>query len=282
MELHEIFEFNTYKKYLKYYLEESKRESRGNLSSLARLLKVHPSFLSQVLKGAKDISTEHAYKLTDILELKDKTKDYFIYMFLEEKSSSIDLKKYFQEKRKTIKKEAKIESLQSPEAKTISESIGIKFYSHADYSLVNLLTSFERFNTAEKISSSLGLPIQYVQNILDFLEAHELCKKNREGYYTRGTRHIYSNMKGPLAHTNHRNWRNKAFEFYPQMEDSDLIFSGPMVISKLDFKQLKDEILELIRKVGTRIEKRKDDEIFAIFNIDWISFHEKKVQNKLF
>lgn len=280
MELHEIFEFNTYKKYLKYYLEESKRESRGNLSSLAKLLKVHPSFLSQVLKGDKDLSPEHAYKLTNILGLKDKTKDYFIYIFLEEKSSSEDLKRYFQKKSETIRTEAKRESLQSQEAKTISESVGIKFYSHVDYSLINLLTSFERFNTAEKISSSLGLPLHYVQNILDFLETHELCKKDREGYYTREFRHTHSNMKGPLAHTNHRNWRNKAFELYPQMEDDDLVFSGPMVISKQDFKELKDEILELIRKVGTRIETRKEDEVFAIFNIDWISFHEKNFQNE--
>ena len=274
MELHEIFEFNCYKEYLKFYLEDSKKRKRGSSSSLSKALNVHPSFISQVIKHNKDISMEHAYKITDIFDLKGLAKDYFILIFLKSKSSNMDLKKYFQDKSEKKKIKAKSNSLKSSKAITLPEEAREKFYSHVDYSFIHLLTSFERFNTAEKISKSLKLPLNYVKNILDFLESHELCIKDRNGYYNKGISKTYVSLNSPLSQTNHRNWRIKAFEFYPQVKESDLIFSGPMTISKSDFKDLKYQILELIRKVGRKIEEGEDHEIFAILNIDWISFRE--------
>ena len=55
-----IFDFNGYRKFIKSWIEAAKKAQQSNLSRLAEAIQVHPTFLSHVLNGHKELSLEQA------------------------------------------------------------------------------------------------------------------------------------------------------------------------------------------------------------------------------
>ena len=75
-----IFEFSDYRNYLKQCLFQAKRSKTSNISQLAEVAQVHPTFLSHVLNGNKFLSLEQAHFIAEALELTTLEKDYFFIL----------------------------------------------------------------------------------------------------------------------------------------------------------------------------------------------------------
>lgn len=119
---------------------------------LANFLKVHLSFISQVLKRDKDLSQDQAFKAAEFLGLRDRARDYFLYLILEAKAGNQGLKKYYARKLKEIRKESKTIKANIGEVKTLSEKVKYQFYSDPIYSQIRLMTSISKFQTPEKLA----------------------------------------------------------------------------------------------------------------------------------
>lgn len=269
-----VFQFDDYKSFFTSWLSRN-GENRGGVSKVASFLKVHPSYISQVLKGDKDFSQEQAFKLADHLNLNDLGRDYFIHLVLEAKAGTHSLKKYYRSKRETLRKSAKQVKKNIGKTYQLSEVEKARFYSDPIYSQIRLLTSIERFNTAEDIANAMGLPIALVSDIVRFLVDTGLCTMDENGNLKMGVSRTHLGAESPLVKTHHRNWRSKVSEMYHHMDENDLVFTAPLTIAKKDFDMLREEIMALIGKVTEVVDKTTEEE-FAVFNIDWIRWHEKQ------
>jgi hypothetical protein len=92
-----IFEFKSYKPYLKYETEYGSAR-RGQKSLLAKALHCQSAYLSQVLNGRAELSFEQAYRVCEFFKLGQDEQDYFLLLVQKDRAGIQDLKNYYQKK----------------------------------------------------------------------------------------------------------------------------------------------------------------------------------------
>ena len=268
-----LFEFDSYKAWLRRWLQD---EGRGALSRLAEALRVQPSFVSQVANRDKGLSPEQALKLAEFVGMGALERDYFLQLVLEERAGSVALASYFSEKRQSLRKEAGRVSRHVGKARALTPQAQARFYSDANYSLIRLLTSLDDYRHPAKIAAALSLPLGYVKQVLAFLLEHGLCLRDGDGAYRMGSRSTHLDVNSPWITNHHRNWRSKVTELYPRMDTEDLAFSAPLTLSRRDFARVRKLLLELIQTSTRIVADTEVEEEFVVFNIDWVRLHPSK------
>src|ERR1700684_1559181 len=93
-----VLNHSSYKPYLEEYMAQLPKGGRGEINRMAEAMDVHPTLVSQVLRGDKDFSLEQAHKLCHHIGLLKLEKDYFILLVQFERAGSSDLRQYYKEK----------------------------------------------------------------------------------------------------------------------------------------------------------------------------------------
>lgn len=261
-----IYDFNNYVKYMEKKLFEMPKRGHGQLSVWAKVAGVHTTFMSQVLKEKKTLTLEQALLLCEYWGLNDGETEYFFTLVLKEKSGSYKLKDFFKNKISKSKNESKEIKNKVVKAKTLNEIEKSVFYSHWLYSAVRLLTSISEFQTPQKISEKLNIPLAKTIKILQFLVEIGLCSSS-EGIYSMTTQstHVDRNSLYVLRH--HENWRLQALKNLDLENQENLFFTAPLTISNEDFDTVKNKILELIKEISEKVNLSKSEELVCL-NID--------------
>ena len=72
-----LFEFQDYRAFLRAWIEKAKSLRVSNLSQLSQVCGVHPTFLSHVLSGTKELSLEQASLMSEYFGFTQLEQDYF-------------------------------------------------------------------------------------------------------------------------------------------------------------------------------------------------------------
>ena len=67
-----IFEYNDYKLFVRNRIREMARAGRGQYQKMALHLRVHPTLVSQIFRGVRDLTPEQASEVAVFLELNSK------------------------------------------------------------------------------------------------------------------------------------------------------------------------------------------------------------------
>src|SRR6516225_4157730 len=97
-----IFEFKSYKEFLKAYC----KSERGALSRLAEAADCQKSYLSICMTGKGQLSLDQAYGIAEHLGLSDAEVDYFFLLIDKDKASTPKLKKKLETKIKDLARES--------------------------------------------------------------------------------------------------------------------------------------------------------------------------------
>lgn len=269
--LMDIFEYKSYKTFIRDYVESLPSNGRGELTRLAQALSIHNTTLSQILKGQKNINQEQAIDLANYLNFNEEELDYLLLLINYERAGSYKLKNYYsaQVEKSAKKCISKITFEDSPHQK-LSESVKSKFYSSWSYSGVRVSSSIPEFQTLEKLSHKMGLSRSKTKEILDFLISNGLCIKEKDKYKP-GPSHTHIGPDDPFINIHRINWRTKAIEKLVCMESQELAFSAPMSLSEEDFLKLRSKINKLITE-AINIAKKSSPEVTSCLNIDWFKF----------
>ncbi len=73
-----IFKYDNYIKFLENYLSQLPKKGRGELNRIAQFAGVHPSLMSQVLSGSKNLSLEQAQLVAEYLGLTHLESEFFM------------------------------------------------------------------------------------------------------------------------------------------------------------------------------------------------------------
>jgi uncharacterized protein (TIGR02147 family) len=234
------YDFTNYKSYLDETLGE-----RGRKSEFCRAIKCHPSFLSQVLKGAPHLSMEQGILASEFLEHSDLESSYFMVLLQYARAGSKKLEDFYMEQiQKMRTQRQKIASIVRRD-RDLQEAEKLTYYSSWTYAFAHVLLSLSSNDQIGLVADKLRLSRKDAEALLRFLiEAGLVTEKNERFTVTSNRIHLGNDSPAVLQH--HRNFRTRTlFELETRKPDS-IHFSSVICLSARDAEKLKSLILKFI------------------------------------
>lgn len=263
-----IFNYLDYRKYLKDTLAGKPKQGYGELSKWANSCHIHPTLMSLILKGDRDLSAEQAYALAEYLNLTALELEFFILLVQYARSGTPAFKEHLQKKINLLKQEATQVKKRFHHESELTDEAKFVFYSSYLYSAVRLSCDTKKEGlTLDELMEKFNLTRAELLPTLEFLEQTSLIKHTK-GHYTLGPARtlVASDSKHVIKH--HQNWRLQAMLRAENLKEEELMFTCPMSLSKKDFADFKRELTDLIQKFSLMLKDSKSEEI-GCFNIDW-------------
>lgn len=93
-----VFKFENYKAFIRHMIATHPVLGRGGIKKIAEALRVHPSLISQVLSGLKDLTSEQGNELAIFFDLSELETEYFLCLIDIERAGTARLKSFLQAK----------------------------------------------------------------------------------------------------------------------------------------------------------------------------------------
>ncbi|MGZ3803542.1 MAG: TIGR02147 family protein [Pseudobdellovibrionaceae bacterium] len=263
-----LFESMDYRKFLEAFIKAQPRGGHGYKLKIAEALRVHPTLITQVLKGRKSFSTEQAYALTQFIGINDLEKDYFLTLIEYDRAGSMALKKFIESKLLKLRHESEKIKNRVPVYATMSEADQALFYSQWYYSALRLSCGLGEKVTAESLARDFDLPPELVEKILQFLLSRGLVIEKKDKTLDRGPQNTFLPADSPVISRHHMNWRMKAIERHPRLKPDELAFSAPLTLSEDEIPEIKKMCLDFIQEISKKVSKSPAERL-ACINIDW-------------
>ncbi|MGZ3747543.1 MAG: TIGR02147 family protein [Pseudobdellovibrionaceae bacterium] len=263
-----IFEFTDYKKYIQHFIRQQPKKGRGYILKIAEFLNMHPTHVSQILSGSKDFSHEQAFKMTDFLLLNALERDYFLLLVQKSKSGNKEYENFLQTKIVELQKQSLQIDKRISQTKALSDHERSIFYSSWLYSAIRLFCSLEKGKNLNEICIKFHLDRKQALEIIRFLLDTSLLKEV-DNFYQIGATHTHVGLGSPYLNRHHTNWRLKALSHIEQLHSEELMFTGPVSVSKSDFKKIREKLLNVITEIVEYAKKEEPAEELVCLNIDY-------------
>lgn len=268
----DLFEYDDYKAYLRDELERRQRIQKGQKSKFAESVGCHGAYLSQVLNGDADLSLEHAERANRYFGHGKDESLYFVFMVQFARAGTKALKGLFASELRRIK-ENQFELKNRLEFKrTLTEADQVIYYSAWYYAAIHVLVSVPGCNDREGLSQKLGLTIDLVGRVLDFLKSVGLVVQKGHSYEV-GTTSIHLESKSPMIAKHHTNWRMRAIHSLDQVRSKDLHYSSVVTVSQADADRVRSILVRAIDDIRRIVKDSKDEEGFC-YAIDFFKFSQ--------
>lgn len=265
-----IYDFEDYREFLKNFILLQPKKGRGLIREWSAAIGVHPTLMSHVLQGKKELSFEAADVLATRLQLTEKECDYFFLLVSYAKAGSASLNARFRSKIAAAQRKSLLVSEHLDVKSKITESTQAVFYSNWIYTAVRNLVAIARFNNPEAVSIQLGVSRQSVEDALKFLISKGLCSVE-SGHFVVGPARTHVAESSPFVKTHHQNWRVKAMERMTADNPSDLFFTFPFSASKEDVLRIRKELPIWLKKISDIVTPSESENVRCL-NVDFFDY----------
>jgi len=257
-----LYEQENYKNYMRYLLDTR----RGMRSELAEALGCQSGYISQVLQNLSDFSLEQGMKVCSFFNFTEEESHFFMLLLQHEKSSTLELKKYFKSQidqiikyRNEIKNRIKINT-------DLNAEDYQQYYSSWDYAALHILASIPEYQSKEKMRKKLNLTPARVTEVLEFLVNKGLVEQKGNRFVI-GKKRIHLTKDSPYILPHHQNWRLHSTRVLSDKNPSNVNYSGIFSLSKKDIEKIKEVILLMIEQTEKIISSSAEEEMIY-FGID--------------
>jgi uncharacterized protein (TIGR02147 family) len=261
-----LFDYSDYRDYLRAWLEAAKAERSSNLSRLAEVARVHPTFLSHILSGSKHLSLEQAALLSLHLGHTRLEKDYFFVLIHIDRAGLTELKEYWLEKKRQLEAEKNNLGRRFKSHHELTDHQQAIFYSSWIYIAVWTSIAIDGGQSLEQIAERFQVSRTKAEELLAFLIQIGVCFESG-GVFQMGKTHVHVSNDSPFVVKHHSNWRIKAIQRMDSREDKELFFSAPMSISRKDFEVLRERFNLAIKETVELAKLSAAEDLFCL-NID--------------
>ena len=265
-----LFDSKNYKDFLRKRLKEMPKEGHGQVTRIAHVLRMHPTRLSQILNGDVNLTLEQAGKLAHHLGLAPLETECFLSMVQYERAGTEELREIFRAQIDRFKKQSKELKNRVPKDAALSENQKAVFYSSWAYSAVRLACSVKDLQSLDALSGHFDMNRSKVRGILDFLLESGLILE-RSGRFEIGPKTSHLEKSSPLALRQHSNWRLKAMSRHERLTDSEIAYTCPVSIKKVDQAVVREMIMQLIERFLKTVVESEPPDSLACLNIDWFN-----------
>lgn len=263
-----VFQQKGLRALLKQYIQQLPKRGRGEVSRIARHLRVSTTLVSQVLSGEKLFTVEQARALAPFLGFGELESAYLVYLVLWERAGTEELRAFWQEKLEELRERSlRVASRVSTDRK-LSDTERAVFYSSALYSAVRLWCSTGKDGkTLDEICRRFGLSRAKAAAILRFLTEVGLAEE-RGGRFFLGAQKTHLEEGSPFLLRHHSNWRMRAVAGAEELSPEELMYTAPVSLSRQDFARLREEMLAFIKTFLARVHASPAEEV-ACLNLDF-------------
>ena len=266
-----IFEFSEVSPFLRHYVSNLPRKGHGEVTRVARFLRVSTTLVSQVFAGRKSFTPEQAQRLSAYLGFTNLEADYFTFMIQKDRAGSSDLKKYWSAKLKELRDESLKVSKRVRVDRVMNDTERAVFYSTPLYSAVRLYSSTEEKGvTLDQVSARFEIARAKAAEMMKFLVETGLCTDDA-GRFKMGSQKTHVEFGSPHLLKHLSNWRVRAIRASEDLTPQELMYTAPVSLSKKDFDRLREEMMGFIDSFLKTVHASPAEEI-ACFNMDffWI------------
>ncbi|MBI3543402.1 MAG: TIGR02147 family protein [Deltaproteobacteria bacterium] len=258
-----IFEHQDYKEYLREALTARSEAKRGERSRLAAFVGCHTAYVSQVLNGNAHFSLEQAERINRFLGHTKEQSLCLILLIQYARAGTKTLKDLFQEQLQALREKQFVLKNRLEFKKTLTREDQAIFYSSWHYGAIHVLVSVPGCHTERGMSEYLGVPVERIAEILQFLVSVGLVARTQDGHYTIGTSHIHLEHDSPMISKHHINWRLQAIQSLDRPPGKDLHYSSVITASRADADVIREILVKAIENVRAVVKKSEDQEGFC-------------------
>jgi uncharacterized protein (TIGR02147 family) len=255
-----LYDYTDYKAYLRDHLKNLHR--RGAITELARVAGCSHSYLSQVLSGKPELTSDQAMAATDFLQHDGEEAKYFLTLVLLSRASTPKLRKHFEAQLKAQKMQRlQLKSAVSPRTDAELDIADRDFYySSCNVQMIHTLTACPDFQSIAALTARLNLTPKEITETLDWLAKRHLVKK-KDGRYLHSGKNIHLPTASIHTKIHHLNWRLRGLE---SSADPEVIhYTSTFAIDRKDADKLRADLLSFIEKQREGISNSGSQEIMT-------------------
>jgi uncharacterized protein (TIGR02147 family) len=261
-----IFEFTHYRAYLKHKLGGAGLRT-GQRKALAEHLKVHTTFVSQVILEKADFSLEQADSANAYFGHSPDESEYFLWLVLKDRAGTKELKARWDEKIQQMRAKYLNIGERLDHQGEVSLHDQARFYSSYLYAAIHVLVSIPDFQSIEALAKLLNRSHQEISEKIQFLIRIGLVVEDA-GRLRHGNQHIHLSADSHLINQHHCNWRLRAMHSIENPFKNDLHYSAAVTLSMADTYTVKNSIIKNLQENIKTISSSKE-EVAYVYNIDF-------------
>jgi uncharacterized protein (TIGR02147 family) len=264
-----IFEYDDYKAFLRSLIKANSLH-RGYKAFLAKSAKCERSYFSQVINSKPQLTPDHAFNLSQALEMTDLEREYWLLLVEYGRSADLQYKRFLKQKIKKLQTQSEDLRNNSSTPPELTKKSEILYFSKWYMVAVHLLCDVIKSDQINKIAMKLNLPHNIILDSLnELVELNLLVKKNENWKPTKDM--IYVHKSSPLCDVHHINWRQQAIYDVQRKKEESIHMTAVHSISLADFQKVKQILLSSVQSSSVLAQNSKE-EVLACLNIDYFHF----------
>lgn len=263
-----VFQFLDYKEFVLYWVRSQPKRGYGVFKKISIHLNISTVQVSQIFKGNRDLTMDHAFLLSSFIGLTDLESQFFKLLVEHSRASHHPYKKHLETQIQKIKVESIKLKKRLPQDAQLSKEVQSEFYSDWIYTAVRLSTAIDDVQTVDDISHLLNIPKEKALYVINFLLEHGLIIKN-DNQLLIGPSRTHLDKNSAWAQPRRVAWRMKAIERMSHLDTASSIESSmhvtlPMAISEKDYEKFKSEIANMIADLYKRIPHSNAEKLYSL------------------
>ena len=245
---------------------------RGTRAQLAEAAQCQPTYISQVLNGKAHLSPEQAERLTRYLRLSQEEAQFFMLLCHKDRSGTTELKNFYisQIEERIAQRMNVVNRLGKDNV--LDEAQHAIYYSSWQYAAIHVALTKPETRTRESLARYFNIPLERVDQILDFLVRCGLAQENK-GVFQTGTAVLRLGKDSPHIFKHHSHWRQQAIESLERETTTDLHYSATLTLSKADVLKLKERMLDEIKNNIDIVRQSAEEEVY-VYTVDFYSLRK--------
>ncbi len=254
-----IYDFENHFK----YLDEKLSLETGLKTRYAEFIGCKTSYLSKILRGDASLTLEQAFITNEYFRHNKLESKYFITLVECDRAGTKKLKDYFASELEHIKQQKFNLKNRIDKGDELPVQMQQKYYSSWFFSAIHMILALPDQASVKQISARLNLPEPLVVEIIDFLLQSGMVSQSR-GKYMHANDRTYLSRASDFIQQNHMNWRTQALQSVEKNLSTDLHYSNVMAISKKDYENIKEILIQAIVNSRKLIGDSKEEDVFAM------------------
>lgn len=262
-----VFTYTSFSDFLVHEIEKNTDLKRGEKKLIAEALNIHPTLLSQILSGVRVFTEEQVFMLCEYFGFSELETDYVFILHQIANTQNKKYKERLHRKRDGLKNRSLQLSERVEKDKVLTNEEKSIFYSSWQYSAIRIFSSLEGGKTRDEIAERFNFDKKQVGEILEFLVGAGLCRLEK-GRYLHQVSRTHLEKSSPHYKQHHSNWRIKSIQRLDNALDEDLTFTAPLSMGKKDFEKLREEMVQMIKRISAVVAETDPEEIYCL-NLDF-------------
>jgi uncharacterized protein (TIGR02147 family) len=259
-----IFEFDSYKEFLRSWLQEQPNAGHGLRSRMAEAIGTQTGFITQVLTGSAHFSPEQVFGLAELFGQSPVEIQFLQLLLSYERAGTVSYRKHLaaqiekvRTERNDLRKRLKVESFPSE----IDQGM---YFSSWLYACVHVMATCERFqNSRAAMAEALHLSLAQINEILEFLFRTGLVEETPNGLRV-GNSRVHLGTDSPFLRRHHTNLNLLSLQnILNQPLDQNLQYSSLVSLSKDDVQKVREIFLKSIQESKGIVRDSEGDTVFA-------------------